>query len=116
MPIDDDDPTVFWTEHDQLLVVWPGEHRLAESFRRFHHDNPEVYETLLMLARRWAKRRPGQDCGIGMLYEVARWTLSLRTEGEPLKLNNNYRAFYARLLMENESDLNGIFHTRRQRA
>lgn len=104
------------TEAGQLLFHHHDEHRLAQSFERFHRDNPHVYETLVRLARRWRSRNPGRRCGIGMLYEVARWTLELRTEGEPVALNNNYRAFYARLLMDTEPDLEGVFETRRQRG
>lgn len=105
----------FVTEHDQLVLVGPGERKLRDNFERFHADNPHVYRELLALSYRWVERHPGRSCGIGMLYEVARWTLALRTEGEPLKLNNNYRAFYARKLMD-EPGLEGLFSTRRQRA
>lgn len=108
--------TVRETEQGQLLIYVPGEYRLGQSFERFHRANPDVYETLVRLARRWRTRHPEQPCGIGMLYEVARWTIAFRTVGEPLKLNNNYRAFYARLIMEREPDLAGLFHTRRQRG
>lgn len=106
---------VFVTEQDQAVVYEDGEHSLRENFDRFHERNPHVYDELVKLAREWQRRRASGKCGIGMLYEVCRWHLSLRTEGEPLALNNNYRAFYARLIME-EPGLAGIFETRRQRA
>lgn len=103
------------TEHGQLVIYREGEYRIAQSFERFHRENPHVYESLLRLARKWRERRPNSRCGIGMLYEVARWDLALSTEGEPLRLNNNYRAYYARLLME-EPGLAGLFETRVQRG
>jgi len=107
----------FITEHDQIIVVHPGEHSLEDNFKRFHAANPHVYDELVKLARQWRARRGAwTKCGIGMLFEVCRWHLSLRTEGEPVALNNNYRAFYARLIMEQESELRGIFETRRQRS
>ena len=104
------------TPHGQMLIFRPGEKSLRESFLRFHEENPEVYDTLVQLSDRWLSRRPGEPCGIGMLYEVARWTISLRTKGEPLKLNNNYRAFYARRLMDEHPRFEGLFRTRKQRA
>lgn len=107
---------LFVTEHDQLVVYRPpDEETLEDNFLRFHAENPHVYALLAKLARRWRTRRPGRGCGIKMLFETARWYLDLRGEGEPIALNNNYTAFYARLLMEREPDLAGLFETRRQR-
>lgn len=108
--------TTHVTDDDQLVIYENGEHALRDNFNRFHERNPHVYEHIVKLARRWRRNRPESKCSIGMLYETARWYLGVRTEGEPLALNNNYRAFYARLIMEREPDLAGIFSTRRQRA
>jgi hypothetical protein len=107
---------VYETERGQLVVVGADERTLRENFRRFHAENPQVYETLRRLAKQWVARHPGRPTGIGALFEVVRWEIAMATSGEPLKLNNNYRAFYARELMQNEPDLVGLFHTRKQRA
>lgn len=108
-------PTLFTTPEDQLVVFYEDERELRDNFVRFHRQNPHVYSHLVRLARRWQRRQPGTKCGIGMLFEVCRWQLGLRGEGEPLALNNNYRAFYARLIMSRERDLAGLFNLRRQR-
>jgi hypothetical protein len=50
--------------------------------------------------------------GIKMLWEVARWNRFLRTNDEKYKLNNNYHSRYARLIMQKEPGLAGIFDTR----
>lgn len=111
------EPTLtFLTENDQIVVYRSGEHTLRDNFNRFNAENPHVYEMLVKLARRWVRNRPGRRCSIKMLFETARWYLDLRGEGEPIALNNNYHAFYARLIMEREADLEGIFHLRRQRT
>lgn len=99
----------------QIVVFRDDEHTLRESFRRFDRENPAVYRQLVVLAREWEATHPESKCGIGMLFEVARWTIGLRTRGEPLKLNNNYRAFYARKLMREYPEFAGLFETRRQR-
>jgi hypothetical protein len=89
---------------------------IEQAWAAFHAANPHVYAQLVDLARLWVAKRPGRHLGIGMLFERLRWDLAMRTTGEPLKLNNNYRALYARLIMEREPDLTGLFETRRLRT
>lgn len=108
--------SVFVTERGQIVSYRLGERSLAENFARFHQENPHVYSLLVRLAREWRARRPGTRCGIGMLYEVARWYEGINSRGEPLKLNNNYRAFYARMMMEREPDLDLLFDLRAQQV
>lgn len=83
----------------------------ARRFREFHRDNPEVYEELMVLVRQ-ALARGRKKIGIKMLWEVVRWNRFLRTTDEKYKLNNNYHSRYARLIMDNEPGLVGIFETR----
>jgi hypothetical protein len=101
------------TEADQLFGP---EQTIAEAFARFHAQNPRVYDRLVELCRRWVAKRPGQRLGVKMLFERLRWDLAMETTGEPLKLNNNYTALYAREIMEREPDLADLFETRRLRA
>ena len=84
------------------------------QFARFHTKHPEVYEALRTLAFQ-AKDRGRTKLSIGMLFEVVRWEwtiLGLPDESELWKLNNNYRSRYARLLMDENPALDGIFETR----
>lgn len=53
---------------------------------------------------------------IATLFERARWEIALATTDPEFKLNNNFRAYYARLLMENEDDLAGLFELRASEA
>jgi hypothetical protein len=85
---------------------------IEEAFWRFHELNPHVYARLVQLARD-LKARGRRRIGIGMLFEVLRWHhLSTVGDADGFKLNNNYRALYARLIMHREPDLAGVFHTR----
>lgn len=93
-----------------------GKPSLVERFEQHHRDNPIVYETLLKLARTWISRRPGTKLGIAMLYENARWEIALATSDPEFKLNNNFKAFYARLLEIQEPELRGIFEFRDSEA
>lgn len=97
-----------------LLDLLCGPPSLAERFRRFHADNPHVYDTLVALAREW-KAKTGGKVGIAALFEVARWHMALETTESP-RLNNSYRSFYARLIMAQEPDLAEVFEVRRSAA
>ena len=87
---------------------------LDQQFEQFHAANPHVYHQLRALALDAAHR--GQRLGIAMLFEVLRWQYAMNTndQASEFKLNNNYRAFYARLLMEREPELQDYFETRTQ--
>lgn len=81
----------------------------------FHKANPWVMEALVTLTKDLANRGH-QRVGIGMLWEVLRWqwmhsTYDPATPGQ-WRLNNNYRAWYAREIMRRHPDLDGIFETR----
>jgi hypothetical protein len=88
---------------------------ISDRFHDFHRRNPHVYVTLAELAHRWNDRHPGRRCGIAMLFEVARWTISLTTD-EEFKLDNSYRAHYARLISTCEPGLENLFETRTLRS
>jgi hypothetical protein len=85
------------------------------TFWEFHQTNGGVYEAFVRLARE-AVGRGRTKIGIQMLFEVVRWEHFLRTEGDDFKLNNNWAAFYARLIMDQEEDLRDIFNLRRCKA
>jgi len=87
---------------------------IQERFELFHSLNPFVYKRLVSMARklRGSGRR---KAGIGMLVELLRWNYYMSTTdaNSEFKLCNDYRSRYARLIMEQESDLEGFFNTRR---
>ena len=87
---------------------------MEQQFEPSTQANPHVYSALRHLALDAA--RHGRRLGIAMLFEVLRWQYAMTTtdEASEFKLNNNYRAFYARLLMEREPDLQDYFETRTQ--
>src|SRR4030095_3198875 len=85
-----------------------------EAFEIYHAENPHIYAKLREFALE-AKRAGRRHIGIGMLYERLRWYTLIEAKGDTFKVNNNYRAFYARMLME-DPELDGIFETRRSVA
>ena len=78
-------------------------------FREFHQEHPAIYRELMQLVRQ-ALLRGQRKIGIKMLWEVMRWNRLLC--GEKYELNNNYHSRYARLIMQREPGLTGIFDTR----
>ena len=90
----------------------PGAHTIDEAFDEFHRANPRVYDELVKLARR-AKERGFTQYGIGALYEVFRWERGpTGGDDDGYKVNNNFRAIYARKIMAEHADLAGFFRTR----
>lgn len=84
----------------------PKDATLEERFWAFHKRNPQVYDELLDLARRQVQAGRSR-LEINQLFAVLRYRYSLQTEGDDYKLNNDYRACYARLLMGRELQLLG---------
>ena len=87
--------------------------RIERDFRKFHAENPHVYELLCVKARE-AKAAGHARYGIKSIFERVRWhyQIELRHLEEPFKLNNNYTSRYARLIMAQEPDLAGFFEIR----
>lgn len=90
---------------------------LPARFERFDALNPQVYKTLVLMAREIRRKRPDSIIGIAMLYEVLRWRVYMETESdEPYRLSNDFKAFYARKIMDRNEDLGGIFVTKKSVA
>ena len=87
---------------------------LGSRFVEFHNANPHVYEALVQLAR-WCRASGWRAGSINLFFEQLRWQYAIQTRGDEYALNNNFRAFYARLIMSTCPDLMGFFHVRMQR-
>jgi len=85
---------------------------IAQRFVDFHTKSPDVYHALVTLARQWLLNTGRKKLGIKTLFERARWELALTTSDPDFKLNNNYAPYYARLIMHQEPDLDGMFDLR----
>jgi len=94
------------------IIPSDGSKTPQERFEEFHRANPSVYQELRRLAL-ILKNRGHKRIGISMLFEQMRWQwYATTTDVTGFKLNNNYRAYYARMLMENEEGLDGFFTIR----
>lgn len=109
----DEQPSLFDHGLAPRIVPVPGTGSIEGNFLAFHAANPWVYTALVRLARD-LHNSGRRKVGIGMLFEVLRWqwTRATTDQASDFKLNNNYRSRYARLIMRQEPDLDGVFDTR----
>jgi len=94
------------------LTIPENQSKIEAAFFKFHAEHPEVYEELVRVARR-LRQQGWKRFGIKTIFEVVRYRGMVGDlGGRRPKLNNNYSAYYARLVMEQEADLAGVFNTR----
>jgi len=97
------------------IVSHDPDSTLEERFYEFHAANPHVYTVIVKKAL--ALRERGiTHFGMKAIFESLRYDAALQTGGDEYRLNNNYTAFYARLIMRNTAVLKDFFETREQSA
>lgn len=99
--------------HDPAWLVAPMT-PLEQAFKAFHDENPHIYRELerrsLVEVQHGALR-----LSIAKMAEQLRADHGTTTEGDPFKINNSYRALYARLLIHRHQQLAGKFELRERR-
>jgi hypothetical protein len=83
-----------------------------ERFERFHAENPRVFELFKKFARevmQTGRRRFSADAVIQRI----RWFVQVDTTGDEFKVNDNYSAYYARLLIRECPEFDGFFELRK---
>ena len=86
------------------------------AFMAFHAANPDIYETIVALARK-VKAAGHRHCSFRVLWETIRFRRMIaRKPGEKWALNNNHCPFYVRLIEEQEPSLRGFFEKRTSKA
>ena len=86
---------------------------LAEKFAAFHAANPHVADALERLAEQWFAAGNAK-CSTKLLMERARWEFGISGTGDDYRLNNNWTAFYARLLIARRPEWADAFALRTQ--
>lgn len=85
------------------------------AFRKWHEANPQVYVEFASLARQM--RNTGRTrYSAYSIVEVLRWHRNLKTQGDVFEINNDWRPFYARLLMFYQPEFIGFFELRKIRS
>ena len=81
------------------------------DFKTYHNQNLHLYRKILEVARQ-AKRLGFKQFSINSIYERIRWETA-ESGNDEYKLNNSYRADYARKIMEEHPlEFSGFFKIR----
>jgi hypothetical protein len=87
--------------------------KIEEAFWDFHRAHPEVYRELVRISRRLLAQG-WTHFSINTVFEVARYKSMVGDDkGKSPRLNNNHRAYFARLIAREEPDLRDVFRTRK---
>ena len=98
--------------HQHTLPLAPPDPTLREQAERWMAEHPRAMALFAAFAEQ--RRARGQRFGIGALTERVRWECSIDAEAprEDFKINNNYRAYIARRLLELDPRLADYLETR----
>lgn len=111
----DEEPLWAWAEAQRSP---DEENTIRKAFESFHAAHPEVYA----LFERFALEgiAVGMELlGAGAVWERMRWETAVGTrapDGTKYRLNNNYRAYYAREFMARHPEYPEVFATRKVRS
>jgi len=88
--------------------------RLIRRFVEFHIANPQVFQEF--------RKRAGEMKATGrkkysawVIIQIVRWHCDLATVGDVFKINNDFIALYARLLMAEHPRFQDFFELRRMK-
>lgn len=85
--------------------------KLIREFEAFHAANPHVYDLVVKFTD-IVRARGFKTYAIATIYERVRWHMDVDTTGDEFKLNNNHRAFYARMLIMERPELRSFLGLR----
>ena len=83
-----------------------------ENFLEFHQANPHVYELFKKYCNA-AVKAGRSNYSVSSIFERIRWFQDIETRDDlGFKLNNNHRAYYARMYQLQHPNRSGFFRTR----
>ena len=86
--------------------------RMEAAFWEFHLENPVIYELFDKFTRQSIAAGRKHFSHV-IVVERIRWATMVETiHKDDFKINNNHRAYYARLWMRNNPSYEGFFRTR----
>ena len=88
---------------------------IQQSFEEFNAANPKVYgmfKTFAATLKGYGKKKIGSK----LIMERIRWEMVATTETEDFKINNNFSSRYARKLIAEFPEFDGMFELRELKA
>lgn len=110
VPLDD-----LFAEEEEPYPQYERDHTIVERFWQFHERNPDVLRQLVELTER-ARIRGYEHWSINAAFELIRWQRGPTESFDGLKLNNDFRALYSRLVMYHRPEYRGFYRVRRRRT
>ncbi len=86
--------------------------QIFQRFVEFHLANPRVWVLFCQFADRMRKHRDHYSAHA--IFEVIRYETDIRTTGEPVKMNDHYTVYYARMYHAMHPEADGFFNVRRR--
>lgn len=83
------------------------------EFPKYHNENPQIYEAFKKFTFQTIERN-FKNFSAEFIFNIIRWETAVNGNDE-YKCNNNYRAFYSRLFMNEYPQYKGFFRTRKSR-
>ena len=88
--------------------------QIREAFEQYHSDNPQIWElfekyTLATISR------GHEHYGSSSVFERIRWHFAVDTKGpeaKEVKINNNFKPYYARMFHTTHPQHDGFFRNR----
>ena len=85
--------------------------KLLEKFKQFHKENPRVYDLFVTYSKRM-KISGKNKYSAWTIVNVIRWNMDLWTTGDVFKINNDFIAIYARVMIHNYPEFADFFELR----
>ena len=87
---------------------------MRQQCSEFHKANPQVWNHFVLFTNQIISKGFA-NYSVNAIFERIRWEMDAKSTGEnQFKINNNYRAFYARRFMKMYPQHAGFFRTREQ--
>lgn len=89
---------------------------IPSKFIEYHRAHPEIYEAFKRIANE-AIKKGHKNLSAEFVFNIIRWETPISAEEvDGFKVNNNYKAYYSRMFMEENQHLKGFFRTRESKA
>ena len=99
------------TEQQQTLLF----HGISDDFfPTYHKENPQIYEAFEKFTLE-AIKKGHKKFSAEFIFNIIRWKTGVSAEADKFKVNNNYKAFYSRLFMNNNEEYKDFFRTRKSK-
>ena len=86
----------------------------SEKFPQYHKDNPHIYEAFKHHTH-LAISRGFKNFSAEFVFNILRWETGISAKHDPYKINNNYKAFYSRMFMNEYPEYANFFRVRKSK-